>query len=100
MRRGVDTVHSPRVRGDVSFWASRLISMHNPARQSSNSFSSPTHRRQTTCIALFGHMEHTCSNDCPCRIDLQGAADALAESSRLLSESLSFSSADLVELRF
>jgi hypothetical protein len=33
-------------------------------------------------------------------IDLQAAANGLAESSRLLSESLSFSSADLVELRF
>lgn len=45
-------------------------------------------------------MEHTCGRECPCRVDLQAAADALAESSRLLSESLSFSSADLVELRF
>jgi hypothetical protein len=39
-------------------------------------------------------------DDCSCLIEMQAAADALAESSRLLAESIGLGFVDLVEERF
>ena len=40
---------------------------------------------------------HRCGHDCPCRKHLDDAAAALAEASRLLSESITINSDDLIE---
>jgi hypothetical protein len=42
-------------------------------------------------------MSHQCDQDCPCRQDLDRAAVALAEASKLLSASIAFHSDDLIE---
>jgi hypothetical protein len=42
-------------------------------------------------------MIHKCAQDCPCRKDFDAAAIALADASRLLSESILISSDDLIE---
>ena len=45
-------------------------------------------------------MQQLVPDDCRCLTDLQAAADALAESSRLLAESIGLGFVDLVEVRF
>jgi hypothetical protein len=42
-------------------------------------------------------MKHFCGSECACRADLDKAAVALAEASRLLSASIMVSSVDLIE---
>jgi hypothetical protein len=47
-----------------------------------------------------GAVPHTCSRECPCRIDLDAAVVALNESSRALLGSILCTSDDLIERRF
>jgi hypothetical protein len=42
-------------------------------------------------------MNHQCGHDCPCRKHLDDACAALAEASKLLSDSIMISSDDLIE---
>jgi phosphoribosylpyrophosphate synthetase len=42
-------------------------------------------------------MKHKCDQECPCRQDLNQAATALANASKLFSESTAFRSDDLIE---
>jgi hypothetical protein len=42
-------------------------------------------------------MKHFCGPECACRVDLDRAAAALTEASRLLSASIMVSSVDLIE---
>jgi hypothetical protein len=45
-------------------------------------------------------MAHLCTRNCACKIDLNMAAAALAEASRLLSVSILSGSSETIELRF
>jgi hypothetical protein len=45
-------------------------------------------------------VEHNCTPDCECRLDLNAAVAALAEASRLLSVSIFSGSEEIIETRF
>jgi hypothetical protein len=49
---------------------------------------------------MKNRMAHVCTRDCKCKINLNTAAAALAEASRLLSVSILSGSSETIELRF
>ena len=49
---------------------------------------------------MKNRMAHVCTRNCACKIDLNMAAAALAEASRLLSVSILSGSSETIELRF